>query len=180
MDQAVQIQTHLKESVNQFHLPSYEELPSMGLYLEQVTDYIASCVSPLQNITITPSMISNYVKKGLIDNPIKKLYYPMHIAHLIFITTAKSVLSLEDISFLIRLQKASYDISSVYDYFRLEFENILFYVFGVHDSIKDPTGDFLKDKTLLRHTIIAIVHKIYLDHSITAIRALYPDTESTS
>ena len=43
-----------------FRMPRYDELPNVGLYLEQTVKYINECLSPL-NIPVTSSMISNYV-----------------------------------------------------------------------------------------------------------------------
>ena len=80
--------------VQQFRLPRYQELPDVGLYLEQTTKYLNSFLAPLGCLEITSSMISNYVKKGLIANPVKKQYGREQIAYLFFIAVAKSVLSL--------------------------------------------------------------------------------------
>ena len=96
-----EIRKEIADSIKEFRLPEYDAIPNVGLYLEQVTLYIAEYLEPLENISITGSMIGNYVKKGLIANPIKKQYYREQIAYLIFIAVAKSVLSLEDIQLLI-------------------------------------------------------------------------------
>ena len=117
----------IKASVQNFRLPTYEEIPDVGLYLEQTAQYVADRLAPLQSVSITPSMVSNYVKQGLIESPVKKLYYRDQIAYLFFIAAAKTVLSLEDIQTLIRLQKQTYDTKTAYRYFSQEFENILFF-----------------------------------------------------
>ena len=59
------------QSVAAFRLPRYTEIPNVGLYLEQAAKYIAEYLAPLGEAALTPSMISNYVKKGLIDSPVK-------------------------------------------------------------------------------------------------------------
>ena len=82
----------IANSVKDFRLPRYHEIPNVGLYLEQTTKYICECLAPLQENAITGTMISNYVKKGLIANPVKKLYNRDQIAYLIFIALAKNVL----------------------------------------------------------------------------------------
>ena len=53
-------------------LPSFDEIPDMGLYLEQTTNFIARYLDPLLDTELTSSMISNYVKKGLIARTEKK------------------------------------------------------------------------------------------------------------
>ena len=80
-------------SIRDFRLPKYDEIPDVGLFLEQTTKYISKYVEPLQDITLTGSMISNYVKQKIIAKPIKKQYFTDQIAYLIFIAIAKSVLS---------------------------------------------------------------------------------------
>ena len=99
----------IADSLRGFRLPRYHEIPDVGLFLEQVAKYISSFLEPLGDITVTGSMISNYVKKGLVDNPVKKQYYRDQIAYLIFISMAKNVLSLEDIQLFIEIQKKTYD-----------------------------------------------------------------------
>ena len=109
----------IKASIQNFKLPTYEEIPDVGLYLEQTTQYVADRLAPLQSVSITPSMISNYVKQGLIESPVKKLYRRDQIAYLFFIATTKTVLTLEDIQVLIRLQSQTYDTKTAYRYFSL-------------------------------------------------------------
>ena len=158
-----EIKKIISESICDFHLPSYTMIPDVGLYLEQVTKYISDYLTPLGNVSITGSMISNYVKKDLIDNPVRKQYSRDQIAYLMFIVLAKSVLSLEDIQLLFQLQKQTYEAQRAYDYFCKEFENILYYVFGLKDTLDEVGSDHTETKTLLRTSIIAIAHKIYLD-----------------
>ena len=85
------------EVITNLHLPAYHAIPDVGLFLEQVTQYINSYLSPIEGAAITGSMISNYVKRGLIASPVKKQYHRDQIAQLFFITAAKSVLSLEEL-----------------------------------------------------------------------------------
>jgi len=167
----------LKENINQalihsikeFNLPSFETIPDVGLYLEQTVRFLSDYLSPLPNISITSSMVGNYVKKKLIDNPVKKLYNREQIAYLLFIAIAKSVLSLEDIQLLIYVQKESYPGKTAYEYFVREFMNVLHYVFGIKESLDEIGTDDTHEKALLRNTITAIAYKIYLDKSFELI-----------
>lgn len=168
MEQAVK--NAIKASVQTFSLPRYEEIPDMGLYLEQTVKFVSEYLSPLQSISLTASMASNYVKQGLIEKPVKKLYHREQIAYLFFIATVKSVLSLEDIQLLIQLQRKTYDTETAYQYFCREFENILFYVFGLKDSVEEIGVDSTDEKALLRNTIITAAHKIYLNKCLYALQ----------
>jgi len=107
----------ISQSIQDFHLPRYNQIPNVGLYLDQVTKYICEYLAPLQENAITGSMISNYVKKGLVANPVKKQYGRDHIAYLFFIAIAKSVLSLDALTGFIKLQQQTYTLPEAYDYF---------------------------------------------------------------
>lgn len=159
-------------SIENFHFPKYEEIPDVGLYLEQVTKYINGYLAPLDNLAITPSMISNYVKKGLIANPIKKQYYREQIAYVFFIAIAKSVLSLDNIRLFMEMQTTTYPIEIAYDYLCKEFENVLLYVFELKDHLDTiGTDRHTDEKMMLRSTIITVSHKIYLDKCFNMVRA---------
>ena len=165
-------------NIRTFKLPCYDNIPNVGLYLEQTAKYIAELLSPLHGVTITTSMISNYVKKGLIDSPVKKQYSRDHIAYLIFIAIAKAVLSLEDIQLLIKLQKQSYNNRTAYDYFCCELENMLQYVFGLKADPDEVGVDSTPEKQMLRNTVITVAHKVYLDVCFAAMHT--PAEETTT
>lgn len=161
-----QFKRELTESIRHFKLPRYSEIPNVGLFLEQSTKYISDFLEPLPGITITSSMISNYVKKKLVSNPVKKQYDRDQIAYLIFIAIAKSVLSLENIQVLIHLQQKTCSSQRAYDYFCRLFEDLLMYVFGLRDSIEDDEESASQERIILRNTVIALVHKVYLETSL--------------
>ena len=159
-----QSQRALREALAVFHLPRYDELPDTGYYLEQTAQYINSILAPLGCMEITSSMISNYVKKGLITSPARKLYYADQIAHLVSVTILKSVLSLEQIGQLFAMQRLVYTDQVAYDYFCAELENILFYQFDLKDTVEHIGVTSSREKTMLRSAIIAVSHVIYLNH----------------
>ena len=153
----------MKSAIRGFHLPRYQDIPNMGLYLEQTTRYVNHFLAPLGCMEVTASMISNYVKKGLISSPVKKLYYADQIAYLFFIVIAKQVLPMENIIALSERQRKTYTIPVAYDYFCLELENMLHYVFGLSDSVDTIGVTDSQEKTMLRSVIIAAAQIIYLD-----------------
>ena len=163
------IKNKLSEAIRVFRMPRYEELPNEGLYLEQTTQYINGILSPL-GIGLTSSMISNYVKKGIIASPIKKLYYAEQIAYLFYIAIAKNVLSMEHIIMLREMQELSYPKEIAYDYLCDEFENILFHVFGLKDAIEDIGRTKTNEKALFREVIISASNSIHLTCCFNAIQ----------
>lgn len=158
----------LRLSVQDFSLPRYEQIPDIGLYLEQVTKYISEYAEALGQPPLTGSMVSNYVKKGYITSPCKKQYNREQIAHLMFITLAKSILSLDDLQQFILLQQRTYAVQTAYDYFCRELEAALHFVFEPSENtirVSPSNGD---EKTILRNIVITIAHKIYLEKYISA------------
>jgi len=159
----------IAQSIQDFRLPRYNEIPTVGLYLEQTAKYISEYLAPLEDGSLTPSMISNYVKKHLIDSPVKKQYSRDQIAYLIFIAIAKNVLSLEALKGFIALQKRTYTLSKAYDYVCREFENVLQFTFELKDVMETVGEDNTDEKRLLATCIVAVVQKIYLEKCLEAI-----------
>ncbi|MBQ7001446.1 MAG: DUF1836 domain-containing protein [Oscillospiraceae bacterium] len=159
----------IAESLRDFRLPRYNEIPNVGLYLEQATKYVGEYLAPLGEYSLTPSMISNYVKKGLIANPVKKQYGREQIAYLFFIAVAKSVLSLDALTGFIKLQQQTYTLPKAYDYFAEELENLLAFTFELKDTMEAVGEDNTDEKRLLYTCIVAAVQKVYLEKCLEAI-----------
>ena len=158
----------IARSLAGLHLPRYQELPQMGLYLEQTATYINEALAPLENVHLTSSMVSNYVKHDLIASPKKKLYSRQQIAELVFIAVSKNVLSLADLCEALKLQRSNYDTETAYNYMVDELENVLAYVFGFKGELTDvghEHGEYEHGeyKTMLRNIIMTISYKVYLD-----------------
>ncbi len=164
-----EVKAQLAGSIRDFRLPRYMEIPNVGLYLEQATKYVCEYLAPLGEYSLTPSMISNYVKKGLVANPVKKQYGREQIAYLFFIAVAKSVLSLDALTGFIKLQQQTYTLPRAYDYFCEEFENLLRFTFEVQDTIEVSGEDNTDEKRLLFTCIVAAVQKVYLEKCLEAI-----------
>ena len=161
----------IADSFRSFHLPRYEEIPDSGMYLEQTAKYICEFINPVLGNAITTSMISNYVKKDLIDNPVKKQYNREQIAYLIFIAIAKNVMSLDGLINFIALQKRTYSLQTAYNYFCDQFEATLFFTAEVNDTMDIVGEDNADEKKLLFSCIVAVTQKIYLEKCLEAIAA---------
>ena len=147
--------------IREFRFPAYNEIPDVGLYLEQTGKYINEFLRPLIKTDLTGSMISNYVKKKIIDSPEKKQYYRDHIVDLIFIAISKPVLSLESVGTLLEAVKEVEDRRSMYESFCAIFEETLKKTFGMRDKyqIKEDSAE----KTVMRYISSAVSYKIFLD-----------------
>ncbi len=160
----------MAESIKGFRLPRYSEIPNVGLYLEQTTKYINGYLAPLGCIELTPSMVSNYVKKDLVANPVKKQYYAEHIAYLFFVAIAKNLVTMENISLLIDIQHKSYTTQMAYDYFCAELENILFYIFDLKDTLDIIGETESEEKNLFYSLIFSAAHVIYMNSWFDCVR----------
>jgi len=161
-----------------FALPRYRDLPAVGLYLDQTVQYVNACFRTFCGVELTPSMVSNYVKKGILSHPVKKKYTRDQIASLLYIVVSKTVLSMENIDTLFKMQKAYCSAGAAYDTFCEELERCLPFVFGCTRALPDPDPDAADEKLLLRSTILAAANKMYLDCCFDALRqeqALWED-----
>ena len=87
------------------HLPRYDELPELSLYLDQVLEYVNENIGIVfisqdesNGKVLTASMINNYVKNNIMPAPVKKRYTKDHIAFIITITILKQIGTLNDVS----------------------------------------------------------------------------------
>ena len=161
-----------------FALPRYNDIPSVGLYLDQAVQFVNGYFRAFPGVELTPSMVSNYVKKGIISHPIRKKYAREQLASLMYIVVSKTVLSMENIDRLFQMQRAHCSIEQAYNSFCAELEVCLSVVFGQKEGLTPLPPDAAEEKYLLRSTIVAAVNKMYLDCFFDAVRqeeALWPD-----
>lgn len=149
--------------IDEFRMPRYQEIPNVGLYLDQTVKYINTYLAPLGCMEITASMVSNYVKKGYITNPVRKQYSAEQIAYLFSIAVMKNVISMDNIVRMFAMQRSEYTAQQAYDYFCEELENLLHYTFGVKDEEDEVGTTNTAAKDMLRSVIIAVSHVIYLN-----------------
>lgn len=159
-------------SINNFHLPRWNELPNVDLYLDQVVNFINSTLSPYiflnndkkkENIQVlTKTMINNYVKNNLIEAPEKKLYSKIQLAKLFVICILKQVYSMQDISTLISISLENTTAHEKYDTFCDLFEECLRCTFEQKNFV-DNNSD---NSSLLRYVLLSCSYKIYVQ-SIT-------------
>lgn len=117
-----------RAGLGDIHLPRWQELPEIGLYMDQVLVllemFLAKLSRPGEKL-MTASMINNYVKQGLIPKPEKKKYQRLHIAHLVVITLFKQLATLTDIKAGIGLLNQRFEPAILYDMFCEEQEQAL-------------------------------------------------------
>ena len=123
------------------HLPRYDEIPSIDLYMDQLVGYLEEMLAPLyrpDEKIITRSMVNNYVKQGVLAAATGKKYTRAHVAYLVVICTLKQTFSLSEIDLLIRRQIATFDTGVAYDYYCDAFEAAVRALFGARPA--SPQG----------------------------------------
>ena len=110
--------------LERYRLPDWEEIPDLGLYMDQVVQYLRQTLSYLppelkQTQVITAAAINNYVRTRLLPEPQKKKYYRTHIAQLLMIVTLKQTFQLAMISPLLPLGCAEKEVRRRYTAYAL-------------------------------------------------------------
>ncbi|MBR5236773.1 MAG: DUF1836 domain-containing protein [Clostridia bacterium] len=104
-----------------YTLPEWEQIPDLGLYMDQVLTLLSQYLSFLPAIdgeqVITTSAINNYVRTKLMPPPNKKKYMRMHIAYLIMICSLKQAMSMSEIQKMIPVSFHEQDMKKAYTEF---------------------------------------------------------------
>ena len=99
----------------------WNRLPEIYLYMDQVLTYMNKQLRLYERneneSLLTSSMINNYVKDGVLPRPEQKKYSREHLAILLVICMLKQVLSIQDISSLIRTLLKDASQSEMYNRF---------------------------------------------------------------
>ncbi len=161
--------SHYIKEILEFHLPRFNELPDIDLYMDQVLNIIENSLiifsSENDENIITKSMINNYVKQNVIEKPFKKRYKKFHVAYLIIISILKKVLSISEISKIINNQ--DYEVEEFYNIFCNELEYSLKSTF-LNESKDEQTkliDDNIHNKILVAATR-AFANKVYVQKLI--------------
>lgn len=106
--------------LNNYRLPTWEQIPDLGLYMEQVIALLRQYLDYLppelkDEEFITAAAINNYVRTRLMPEPVKKRYYRTHIAYLLVICTLKQGLSIALIRKLLPVGMSEAEIREAYD-----------------------------------------------------------------
>ena len=106
--------------LNSYRLPVWEQIPDLGLYMEQVIVLLRQYLDYLppelkEEEYITSAAINNYVRTKIMPEPIKKRYYRIHIAYLLVICTLKQGLSIALIQKLIPTGLTEEEVHVFYD-----------------------------------------------------------------
>ena len=161
-------------SIEKIHIPRWEELPNVDLYMDQILTFINSSLSECikngeneekeKNQILTKTMINNYVKNNILEAPVKKKYSKTQCAKLFVICVLKQVFSMNEISSLINIALESTDISHAYNSFCSLFEEAVKSTFEKKEFSKVDTSN--EKRYLLKSVLLACSYKIYVQNLI--------------
>ena len=92
--------TEICVKLGEHRLPSWQELPELELYMDQVLSLVERYLRGYPGFDergLTASMVNNYVKQGALSPPQKKRYSREHLAKLLVICLLKTSLPISAI-----------------------------------------------------------------------------------
>jgi hypothetical protein len=155
------------KEIKNFHLPRWNELPNIDLYIDQLVSLLENYLSGyIKNDNekdekiITKAMINNYVKHNIIKPPINKKYNKEHVASLFVVFILKQVYSINDIKKLISLAIETSPIEMAYNRFCSELEKAIRIVFAEKNYIKNSR--LSEEQYILRNVVQSFANKLYV------------------
>ncbi len=111
---------NISSKIAHHSIPKWSDLPEIDLYMDQVIALMEKYLidSSYQDAKlITPSMINNYVKLGIMPAPVKKKYSREHLAYLVIICSLKQVMPISNIKAMIDLKLQKNTIAETLDFY---------------------------------------------------------------
>ena len=148
--------------VNKFHIPRWNELPNLDLYMDQVLTYIENFLNDYiksDEKFITKTMINNYVKQGILEPPVNKKYNRIHIAKLFVICVLKQVYSISEIKELIALALEINSAENGYNRFCDYLTEALVSTFNGTEYSNNST--YSPEQYLMKNVVQSFANKLY-------------------
>ncbi len=135
--------TEIENALTSYSLPSWDMLPDLDLYMDQVISIVTKYLEVYDCVVghhrlITPSMINNYVKLGIIPPPVKKKYSKLHLAYLLIVCTLKQTHDMSTIQEIIPISLDKESVQKTYDSFVKNQNTAFNYVFKQTRAVADP------------------------------------------
>ncbi len=95
----------------------WDQIPDIPLYMDQVISYMSRQLMDYEGgEKLTPAMVNNYIKDGLLPRAEGKRYSRRHVAYLTVICMLKQVLSVKETKELLqRMLQEDADVEDLYD-----------------------------------------------------------------
>ncbi len=165
-----------EKAVSGFRLPSWENIPDIGLYMDQVLVLLSQylgLISPTDGKEpeddsdqsdakiFSAAAVNNYVRLKIMPAPVKKKYYRVHIAYLIIIFTLKQAVSINIVKEMLSTEMREEDVQQLYsDYIKKHHEATVLFTNIVREcatDVLDPqkSGENLVSSFVIQEALIA-------------------------
>ena len=167
-----------------FNLPTWEALPDMELYMDQVISlvnrYLDLIPKDETNPVITASAVNNYVRLRMMPAPERKRYSRRHLACVIMICVLKQSLTLAEIQRVLPPDMTEENIRQTYNDFvgkmRTTSELFIDQVREVADQVLTPENEYGCESLVLHSAVSSVLYKL-LTAKLTALQILPEHTE---
>lgn len=131
------------EELSSFNVGKWEEWPDINLYMDQVISYLDKYMNYFRiyddEKMITPSIINNNTKDGVLPKPVRKKYSRSLLSTLLMFCITRQVLSGRELSTMLGELTVSEDFSKIHkafgDTLEAQLEHIL-------EQTRSDTDDF--------------------------------------
>ncbi len=165
--------------MRQFTLPEYEEIPNLGLYMDQVLTLMNQYMAPLasanpEDSMLTAATINNYVRMKVMPAPLKKKYYRSHVAYLLVICSLKQTMSIADIQRIMPYDLHEEEVETLYkDYSEIFKSTVRFFVNQVKSEAENLLNDgstiLLEDPVQVMENTVAMPAQENFDKDVRSL-----------
>ena len=167
-----------------FNLPTWEALPDMELYMDQVISLVNRYLNLIPqddtNPVITASAVNNYVRLRMMPAPERKRYSRHHMACVIIICVLKQSLTLAEIQRILPAEMTEENIHQTYNDFvgKMVTTTELFIgqVAEVASQVLTPENDHGCESLVLHGAVSSVLYKL-LTAKLSALQTLPNATE---
>lgn len=166
-------QEHTFDEVASHSLPRYNELPSFGVYVDQLVTFVNSMVDVYylkDEKVLTASMVNNYVKQGVVPKPEKKKYSRNHIAYLMVVCVLKKVFSIQEITELVDQQIAILPTETAYNAFVEQLECSIKRVFSEDMDTQGAPIPSNDERFLVERAVSTFSNKVFVQKHLELTR----------
>lgn len=165
-----------EKAVSGFSLPKWENIPDIGLYMDQVLVLLSQYLGlisptdgkdteedaePAEAKIFSASAVNNYVRLKIMPAPVKRKYYRVHIAYLIIIFTLKQAVSINIVKEMLSNEMPEESVQELYsDYVKKHHEATMLFTDIVRECATDvlnpeKDGENLVSTFVIQEALIA-------------------------
>ena len=159
--------------LNNYQLPSWKEIPDIGLYMDQMiallTQYVDFIpVEDQKDKPVTATTINNYVRLRVMPAPEKRKYYRVHIAYLIMILTLKQSVSIPSIQKILPADLTADEVREFYTSYVERLRTVAQYFI---QQTRESSEDILNKRDVEESAIENLVTQTVLTASFSRVLA---------